>query len=204
MTPYPPVTDMVDHPPPGIDPGVLAALPPALAARPWHPRLHVPVPAMNVHTDDTHLHPFVDFLGVDPQVSARCLQERLCGVCGTEIDGELALLGTVESLTLGVFADPHMHEDCARQALRWCPHLRLRHHRRAPQHRRHPDTPELDGFDTTARPDRWVLVFTDSVILALIDGLVLYQATTYLRLSVFAYLGENDELAEIATTTRKG
>lgn len=203
MTDYLPMSEMLDRPPPGIDPAELAAMPAALTGLPWHPRLHVPVPVMNVHTDDTRPYPFVDFLGVDPQVAVRCLRERLCGVCGTRIGEELALLGTVESLTLGLFADPHMHEDCARHALRWCPHLRLRHHRRAPQHRRHPDTPDFDEFDTTTRPDRWALVITETVTLTLLDGLVLYQTSRHQRLSIFAYLGENDALIEIATTTRE-
>lgn len=199
MTAYSPVTDMLDTPPASIDPADLAAMPPALVQRPWHPRLHVPVPVMNVHTDSRHAVPFVDFLGVDPQVAALCMRDRLCGVCGGEIGEELALLGTVQAAMLGMFSDPHMHEDCARQALRWCPHLRLRHHQRAPQHRRHPDTPELSEWDTTDRPDRWALLITDDVAMSTLEGMMMWRAAGYLRMSVFAYLGENDSLVEYAT-----
>jgi hypothetical protein len=196
MPPYLPVTDMLDTPPDGVDPDELAAMPAALARRPWHPRLHVPVPAMNVHTDENHPHPFVDFLGVDPKVSVRCLHDRLCGVCGTEIGEELALLGTLESAAVHLFADPHMHENCARSALRWCPHLRLHNHKRAPDHRRHPDTPDLAEWDAITRPDRWVLAITDTVTLALVNDLVLYHTVGYRRVSMFAYVGPNNELVE--------
>jgi hypothetical protein len=198
---FTPVGELLDHPPQDVDSDTLAEMPAALAARPWHPRLRVPVPVMNVHTDDEHPTPFVDFLGVDPQVAVRCARERRCGICGIDLDEELAFLGTVESVRQHVFSDPPLHEHCAQQALRWCPHLRLHNHQRAPQHRRHPDTPHLDGWTEQPRPDRWALgIATQFTILDMFD-LRVFRPHRYRRTTIFAYTGPNNTLVAVAHTT---
>jgi hypothetical protein len=159
---------------------------------------------MNVHTDDEHTAPFVDFLGVDPKVAARCAAHNLCGLCGAALPEEIAFLGAVESARHRVFADPPFHETCARAALRWCPHLRLRNHQPAPAHRRHPDTPVLDGWDERTRPDQWALVLATSYTLANASGLLLFQPVNYRSVTVFSYTGPNNSLVEVSVMRAEG
>jgi hypothetical protein len=93
-------------------------LPPALAARPRDPRSGLPVPYVNVATPDG-----CDFTRVDTERSLRCARERLCSLCGTPMDGEVAFIGGQECREQGRYLDPPMHPDCGEAAMGTCPYL---------------------------------------------------------------------------------
>lgn len=55
---------------------------------------------------------------------AQCVDQKLCGICGLrlELDGVVFVGGEVSCLH-SHFADPAMHEECARYAMKVCPYL---------------------------------------------------------------------------------
>lgn len=64
----------------------------------------------------------IDFKSVDPEHVKRCANHRRCGICGGKIrSGRLAFVGPDDGRRC--FADPWMHEDCARLAMEQCPFL---------------------------------------------------------------------------------
>lgn len=63
----------------------------------------------------------VDFKALDHEHVKRCATHRRCGVCGGRIRGPLAFVGPDDGRRC--FADPWMHESCARAAMQQCPFL---------------------------------------------------------------------------------
>lgn len=64
----------------------------------------------------------VDFRAVDEEHVKRCATARRCGICGAKIrSGPLAFIGPDDGRRC--FADPWMHEDCARLSMTQCPFL---------------------------------------------------------------------------------
>lgn len=185
-----------EHPDGGLSgAGADPDLPPALAARPWHPQLKVPIPVVNMHTDDEHDAPFVDFLGVDPQQAERVGRLRLCGLCDTDLVAEIAFIGPPEMTLYNLCSDPPMHEQCARAALRYCPHLRVRHHRPAPVHRLHHEVQIPEGVERT-RPDSWLLGIASGYDMALLRGMLVFQISSFTVLKHFTYTGHGESLVE--------
>ena len=67
----------------------------------------------------------VDFKIVDAEHVKRCATARRCGICGRKIrNGLIAFIGPNDGRSC--FADPWMHEDCARLAMSQCPFLTSR------------------------------------------------------------------------------
>ena len=64
----------------------------------------------------------VDFKELDREHINRCIKHRRCGICGGKIRGRLAFIGPADGAR-DCFADPWMHEDCARLAMEQCPFL---------------------------------------------------------------------------------
>lgn len=66
-------------------------------------------------------HP-IDFKVMDPAHVDACAEQRRCGVCGGKIrSGPIAFIGPDDGRSC--FADPWMHLECARVAMRQCPFL---------------------------------------------------------------------------------
>lgn len=65
----------------------------------------------------------IDFKVLDVEHIRRCIRHRRCGVCGGRIRGALAFIGPTDPGADACFADPWMHEDCARTAMEQCPFL---------------------------------------------------------------------------------
>jgi hypothetical protein len=64
----------------------------------------------------------IDFKVVDAEHVKLCAGHRRCGICGGKIRrGPLAFLGPDDGRRC--FADPWMHEACARLAMEQCPFL---------------------------------------------------------------------------------
>jgi hypothetical protein len=64
-----------------------------------------------------------DFRTLDAERVARCLTNKLCAMCGAPLGVHLYFIGGPRCLKHGMFYDPAMHQDCAKYALRVCPHL---------------------------------------------------------------------------------
>lgn len=131
----------------GTDP----SLPGPLAARPHDHRRGIPIPYVN-ETADGH----ADFAAIQSGKVLRCARERLCGACGEPLGWWAAFLGGPQSAAQRAYLDPPGHPECTEAALRLCPHIARREHRRAPDHRLAADviTPDLM---TETKPERWVM-----------------------------------------------
>jgi hypothetical protein len=79
----------------------------------------VPVPYTTViRADGTP-----DFKSVDRENLARCLTQRLCGLCGERLKEVIVFIGGPKGVEGRLFTDPPMHEDCALYAVKACPFL---------------------------------------------------------------------------------
>lgn len=68
----------------------------------------------------------IDFKALDVHHVDLCAEQGRCGVCGGKIRrGPVAFIGPDDVLrrTEGCFADPWMHVECARLAMKQCPFL---------------------------------------------------------------------------------
>lgn len=61
----------------------------------------------------------------DMDRAGRCLNKRLCGLCGKRLDGDVWFVGGSRCFTHqnGAFIDPPSHYECACYALQVCPFL---------------------------------------------------------------------------------
>jgi len=94
-------------------------MPPAVARLP-RDRRGYPIFATIVQPEDNGGEP--DFAVLDPVRVARCVRDRLCGVCGKAIDYWMAFIGGDLCLKSRLFPFA-MHPECARYSVRACPHL---------------------------------------------------------------------------------
>ena len=93
--------------------------PPAVARLP-RDRRGYPIFATIVQPEDNDGEP--DFAVLDPLRVARCVRDRLCGVCGEVLGYWIAFIGGDLCLKNPLFPFP-MHPECARYSTRACPHL---------------------------------------------------------------------------------
>jgi hypothetical protein len=61
---------------------------------------------------------------MDDAKSKRCLEHRLCALCGSPLGRHIFFIGGDLCVVNGIFYDPPMHRDCAEYAMRACPHIR--------------------------------------------------------------------------------
>lgn len=67
----------------------------------------------------------VDFRVIRLERHTACMEKRLCGVCGTRLGAELWFVGGPMCIQNRIFGDAPMHQECARYAMRVCPHLSI-------------------------------------------------------------------------------
>ncbi len=60
---------------------------------------------------------------MDDELVTRCLNYRLCGLCGEQMGRHVFFIGGDLCVANGFFYDPPMHKECAEYALRTCPHI---------------------------------------------------------------------------------
>lgn len=88
----------------------------------------------------------------------------------------VAFLGGPRSIKQRTFADPPMHPECARAALFLCPHLALKRHKRAPEHRLPEDVATTPGF-VDDKPETMHLGVTRTYTMRLLrDSLIFFPA----------------------------
>jgi hypothetical protein len=64
-----------------------------------------------------------DFRVLDAVKVAKCVRNKLCGICGRRMRHDIFFIGGPLCEANGLFHDPGMHRDCATFALRGCAHL---------------------------------------------------------------------------------
>lgn len=173
--------------------------------RPKYDWRSVPLPARMAarpKTEEGYPVPFVNYVypnGVaDLRVLSQervnqCVDQKLCGICGQSLSPEVVFVGGEVSCLNKHFADPAMHEDCARYAVQVCPYLACQnyHHTKnvAPLH----DQPGTVFVENPLappkgdkRPDRMGIYFTTGFKWVLQKGGVrLIKAYTPMRIEWF-------------------
>ena len=97
-------------------------IPPAIAARlkDWR---GYPIPFVQFIPSTYKTDKKVDFRVTDPIKKARCVDERLCGICGMALHPVVFFIGGEKSFKNQLYTDPAMHLNCARFAAKVCPFL---------------------------------------------------------------------------------
>lgn len=140
-------------------------LPSALAERPVDDEHGLPIPFVYEYEDGTH-----DFGAINRRRSIQCALSRLCGMCGTSLEYDIAFLGGPKAAETRAFTDPPMHVGCAEAALALCPHIADHATPRSgrsgengedaeSRRRLRPGVTTVDLF-TGDRPSEWVLYLT--------------------------------------------
>jgi len=142
-------------------PPALSDLPADLADRPFDPEFGLPIPFVNEFDDGSY-----EFGAINRRRSIQCALSRLCGMCGTSLEYDIAFLGGPKAAESRAYTDPPMHVSCAEAALALCPHLARHTTSRADRdaegdnrRRLRPGVTTADLF-TADRPSEWVLYLT--------------------------------------------
>lgn len=144
----------------------------ALDKRPWDERRKVPVPLFNVMRDGS-----VNFTGINAQTVVNCGIDRRCGICGNDLDYWIAFIGGPVSLANRVYSDPPMHRECAEAAMTYCPHIRVRNHRRTPDEKQ-PDDSWASPAAVMEKPEEWIIALTRQYKMIPHGPGVLFRAAT--------------------------
>ena len=65
-----------------------------------------------------------DFSLTSEEKRMTVIRSRLCAICGQSLDYWMFFIGGEKSMESRYFADPAMHEECARYSIQVCPFLR--------------------------------------------------------------------------------
>lgn len=101
-------------------------MPPGIAARPRTPEGY-PVPYVNF-VDSVH---GPDLRVLDAKRVQICVERRMCAICGGPLGSMKVFIGGENCVTNRMFADPAMHEECARYAAAVCPYLATQNYHHA-------------------------------------------------------------------------
>lgn len=113
-------------------------------------RRKLPIPYMNRRFDGTW-----DFLSIYAPAVIKCLNEKLCGICGEPLKFASAFVGGPLSFQSRVYSDPPFHPECAKASMRLCPHMLISHAKRATERRAgNVITHESATLD---KPQEWVI-----------------------------------------------
>jgi hypothetical protein len=97
--------------------------------------------------------------------------QRLCGICGERIVGDLFFIAGEKSIESGLFFDPAMHEECAKYSFQVCPFLAGKKGYAAKIPKPDEDvTLRIDSAVSTERPARMGILRCKSFQLARIQG----------------------------------
>jgi hypothetical protein len=147
-------------------------LPDRLKDRPWDERRKVPVPHFNVMADGS-----VNYTGINAATVIECGMNMLCGICGKDLDYWIAFIGGPVSLANRTYSDPPMHRECAEAAMRYCPHIRVRNHRRTPDERQ-PEDSWASPLAVMEKPAEWIIALTRHYKMIPHDPGVLFRTDT--------------------------
>jgi hypothetical protein len=155
-------------------------------------RRKVPVPLMNVLPDgDTY-----DFRVVSNSTVMECGRDHLCGICGKPLEYWIAFVGGPVSLKNGAYSDPPFHKECALAAMRFCPHINRKVHRRTSDEKM-PDGTFYSELAVTEKPAQWIIGLTRSYRMIRHNQGVLFLAASMPHTIRFEY-DEDGHLQEVA------
>lgn len=145
--------------------------------------------------------PFVNFVAKDGTPDLRildqahviaCVNDRRCAICGLALNPEVVFVGGAVCEQNLFFADPAMHEECARYAQQVCPFLAIQnyHHSSAAEPRKKDKgtvfAPNpLAPPEGSKRPERMVMVFTRSFWWITVQGQRLIKSGQPIRTEWF-------------------
>lgn len=92
-----------------------------------------------------------DFKVTERDVLKRCLENKLCGLCGNKLDKTIYWIGCPEELEKKQFREPPMHKECGEYALQVCPFLSKAEHQYS--NARFKYLPKDQIADNTFNPD---------------------------------------------------
>jgi hypothetical protein len=115
------------HRRPAVEPP--ADLPPRLAARP-RDRRGLPIPPVNLHPNSATGEARVDFTTINTTISTALAAARRCSLCSEQMGYWVAFLGGPRAAELMRYTDPPGCVDCMTTAVRLCPFIVVRRHRR--------------------------------------------------------------------------
>jgi len=102
-----------------------------------------------------------DFRIADEQKRIRCVQERLCWICGERLGRYLAFVIGPMCAINRISAEPPMHRDCAEYSVRVCPFLLNPNQKRNPR-KVEAEIAETPGIMISRNPGCMVLWITTS------------------------------------------
>jgi hypothetical protein len=169
-------------------------IPECLRDRPFDERRKLPVPFMNVIDDDRW-----DFTTITGTQVLRCIEDRLCSVCGNSLDYWFAFIGNEASAVSHRFTDPPMHPECALASLRLCPMINHGNMSRA----KAPRVKPLDGEAvfgpqfSRERPAAWVMGTTQRYKVEKRDGYLFFISGPYKRVRAWRNKDDGPGLIEL-------
>lgn len=142
-----------------------------LGSRPLDPKRKLPIPYVNEFDDGSH-----DFTVINGMKSLEVGRNGRCGLCNEQLEHEVAFLGGIPKEDgMGVYTDPPMHEECAAEATRLCPHLRLQRMARVPEHRINAALNIKTGPSwVETKPAAWYLTIWNGYRMSIIEGVLCY------------------------------
>lgn len=170
-------------------------LPEALAARPWDEKRDLPIPLMNTQTDPETGQMQVDFTGIFAQTVYDAATARRCGICGEPLDYWIAFVGGPKSYASRSYVDPPFCVPCALAATRLCPHLAIRRHKRAPEHRLAEGSSTPEGF-VEEKPEEFIIGITRDYKVNVTEGHLIFKAAPFKKAHRFRFDDEG-HLTEI-------
>lgn len=150
----------------------------------WDMKRKVPIPYMNITNSGE-----VSFMGINFPKVVECGQDHLCGICHKPLDYWIAFVGGPLSLQNRVYSDPPFHVECAEASMTYCPHLRVRNHRRTPDEKQ-PDDFWAAPEAVFEKPDEWIIGITRGYNMVLHAGGLLFKPAPIKRTIRYAYNGE--------------
>lgn len=157
-------------------------LSPRLAALDFDEKRKVPVPKSNVFPDGS-----VNFTLLNPQAVYKAGKEGLCGICMEPLDYWMAFIGGPISLSNRSYLDPPMHKECALAAVKYCPHINRKVHRRTPDEKYDMENTFVSSQSSEEKPDEWIIAITRSYKLVRHEGMFLFKAATIADTIRFRY-----------------
>jgi hypothetical protein len=173
-------------------------IPEFLRHLPFDERRKLPVPVMNQIDAERW-----DFVTITGKQVHRCIDERLCSVCGNPLGYWVAFIGNEVSARRRQFTDPCMHEDCALASLRLCPMINHGNMTRAKAPRVKPNNGEYvcrpDEFAGQKRPVAWFMPITQRFNVEIRDGYPLFISGPYKRVRAWRNKDDGPGLTELET-----
>lgn len=155
-----------------------------LAELEWDVRRKVPIPYMNrTETDE------VNFTAISYPKVIECGRDHLCGICHKPLTYWIAFVGGPLSLQNRVYSDPPFHKECAVAAMTYCPHIRVRNHRRTPDEKQ-PDDFWAAPEAVFEKPDSWIIALARGYKMFAHAGGLLFQPDTIKHSLKYTYNSE--------------